>query len=165
MAQTQILDKTVAQRKMERIALEIAEEFYGETGELIIVGIEGSGMAIARHLTNLINIHLSLPVKLVSCFMNKKKPDSITYDQTVDFTDRTVLLVDDVSNSGRTMLYALKPLLEFLPKKIQTVALVERMHKNFPVKVDFIGLSVATTLQDHIVVEVNNGVVEGAYII
>jgi pyrimidine operon attenuation protein/uracil phosphoribosyltransferase len=61
------------------------------------------------------------------------------------------------------MLYALKPLLEYLPKKIQTMALVERTHKTFPVHLDYKGLSVATTLQEHIYVEVKGEDVVGAY--
>jgi pyrimidine operon attenuation protein/uracil phosphoribosyltransferase len=61
-------------------------------------------------------------------------------------------------------LYALKPLLNFYPRRIQTMSLVERMHKSFPVKIDYIGLSIASTLQDHIQVEVEDGEVAGAYI-
>jgi len=72
-------------------------------------------------------------------------------------------LIDDVANSGRTMLYALKPLLEKLPKKIQTLALVERTHKSFPVDVDYVGLSVSSTTDEHIVVEVEAGEVLGAW--
>ncbi|MFX8624421.1 phosphoribosyltransferase family protein, partial [Acinetobacter baumannii] len=81
-----------------------------------------------------------------------------------DFNDKNVLIVDDVANSGKTLLYALKPLLSFHPKRIQTLVLVERMHKLFPVKPDYVGLSVATTLQDMIIVEVANNEINGAYI-
>ena len=83
----------------------------------------------------------------------------------MDFNGKNILLADDVTSSGRTLLYAQKPLLNFHPKRIQTMSLVERMHKNFPVKIDYIGLSIATTLQDHIQVEVENGEVMGAYIL
>ncbi|MEI9959288.1 MAG: hypothetical protein WDM90_23910 [Ferruginibacter sp.] len=62
------------------------------------------------------------------------------------------------------MLYALKPLLEFYPKKIQTLALVERTHKIFPVDVDYVGFSVSTTLDEHIYVEVAGDAVTGAWI-
>ena len=75
-----------------------------------------------------------------------------------------IVLVDDVANSGKTILYSLKPFLEFHPKKIQTLALVERTHKIFPVNLDYKGLSVATTLQEHIFVEVINEDVVGAYL-
>lgn len=82
----------------------------------------------------------------------------------MDFNDTTIILIDDVANSGRTMLYALKPLLEQYPKKIQTLALVERTHKTFPLDVDYVGISVSTTLDEHIYVEVENDAVTGAWI-
>jgi pyrimidine operon attenuation protein/uracil phosphoribosyltransferase len=77
--------------------------------------------------------------------------------------DAVIILIDDVASSGKTMLYALKPFLEMQPKKIETLVLVERTHKTFPVKVDYVGLSVATTLQEHIYVEVTEGEITGAY--
>jgi pyrimidine operon attenuation protein/uracil phosphoribosyltransferase len=72
--------------------------------------------------------------------------------------------VDDVANSGRTMLYALKPLLEYLPQQIETLVLVERTYKKFPIAVDYVGLSVSTTAQENIVVKVENGEVLGAWL-
>ena len=74
------------------------------------------------------------------------------------------LKTDDVANSGKTMLYAMKPFLAFHPKKIQTLALVERTHKKYPVKTDYVGLSVATTLQEHIFVDVESDTIKGAYL-
>jgi pyrimidine operon attenuation protein/uracil phosphoribosyltransferase len=82
----------------------------------------------------------------------------------LNFDNLNVVIIDDVTNSGRTILYALKPLMDFHPKRVQTLALVERMHKTFPIKPDYVGLSVATTLQEHIQVEVENGEVTGAYL-
>lgn len=159
-----ILTKEVAQRKMERIALEIAEELYNSEEELIIIGITGSGMVIANEMFVLVSKLVSVPVLLISCSLNKKEPGEIAYSQSIDFTGKNILLVDDVTNSGRTLLYALKPLLQYQPKRIQTMSLVERMHKSYPIHIDYIGLSIATTLQDHIQVEVEDGEVAGAYI-
>ena len=161
----QILTKDVADKKMQRIALEIAAQFYGETESLIIIGITGSGMVIAKKLFELLKPLLEIPMQIITCHLNKRSPGEITYNEVVDFNNKNVLLVDDVTNSGRTFLYALKPLLNAYPKRIQTMALVERMHKNFPVKIDYIGLSIATTLQDHIQVEVEDEEVKGAYIL
>jgi pyrimidine operon attenuation protein/uracil phosphoribosyltransferase len=73
-------------------------------------------------------------------------------------------LIDDVANSGKTLSFALKPFLEYQPKKIQTLVLVERSHKAFPVQPDYVGLSVATTIQEHIYVEVEGETVMGAYL-
>jgi pyrimidine operon attenuation protein / uracil phosphoribosyltransferase len=82
----------------------------------------------------------------------------------MDFNKKVVILVDDVANSGKTLTYALKPFLEFHPKKIQTLVLVERSHKVFPVQPDYVGLSVGTTLQEHIYVEVDGDEVKGAWL-
>jgi pyrimidine operon attenuation protein / uracil phosphoribosyltransferase len=159
-----ILSKEVALKKMERIALEIAGELLEEQDALIIIGINGSGMVVANKIYALLQPLLSMPMEVITCNINKRQPATTEYSKPIDFNNKNVLLVDDVTNSGRTLLYAIRPLLGFSPKRIQTMALVERMHKSFPVKIDFIGLSIATTLQDHIEVEVENGEVMGAYI-
>ena len=161
----QILSREVAEKKMQRIALEIASQLYGENEPLVIIGIAGGGMVIAEKLYSLLTPLLQVPVQIITCQLNKKKPEAISYTGETDFNNKHVLLVDDVTNTGRTLLYALKPLLQFYPRSIQTMSLVERMNKNFPVKIDYIGLSIATTLQDHIQVEVENGEIEGAYIL
>ncbi|MEL6989936.1 MAG: phosphoribosyltransferase family protein, partial [Bacteroidota bacterium] len=64
--------------------------------------------------------------------------------------------VDDVANTGRTIFYAFKPLFEILPKKIEVAVLVDRKHKSFPIKVDYVGLSLATTIQENIDVQILN---------
>lgn len=160
----QILTSEAAEKKMQRMALEIAGQLYGEDEPLVIVGIAGSGMVIAEKMMANLKPLLSNKLTLLSCKLNKRQPEEISYSEQHDFTDKNILLIDDVTNSGRTLLYALKPLLVFHPKRIQTLALVERMHKNFPIKIDYTGLSIATTLSDHIEVEVEDGVVMGAYL-
>ncbi len=160
-----ILTKEAASRKMQRIALEIASELYAEKDELVVIGIAVNGMAIANKLISLLDGLLPMPLSIISCSLNKKHPDEVIYERKIDFNGKNVLLVDDVTSSGRTLLYALKPLLQFYPKRIQTMCLVERMHKNFPIKIDYIGLSIATTLQDHIQVEVDDDEVQGAYLL
>jgi pyrimidine operon attenuation protein/uracil phosphoribosyltransferase len=164
-AKTLILSKEVALKKMQRIALEIAEQLEGEKEALIIVGINGSGMVIAEKLHTLLVPILQMALQIITCNINKRNPDVVTYSEDIDFNNKIVLLVDDVTNSGRTLLYALKPLLNYYPKRIQTMSLVERMHKSFPLNIDYIGLSIATTLQEHIQVEVEDGNVSGAYIV
>lgn len=83
----------------------------------------------------------------------------------MNFNDKVIIVADDVVNSGKTLLYAIKPFLEFKPKKIQTLVLVERTHKAFPVTSDYVGLSIATTIQEHIIVEVEGEEINGAYMI
>ena len=160
-----ILNKEVAAQKMQRMALEIAEQLSDDPSELIIIGIKNSGMVIAEKMGLLVQQYVTSAIKIISITINKHHPDEVVLSEpTLNFNNKNIILVDDVANSGKTLLYALKPLLAFHPKRIQTLVLVERMHKLFPIKSDYIGLTIATTLQDHIQVEVKDGEVEGAFI-
>lgn len=157
-----ILSAEVADKKLHRMALEVVEQNHN-AGQLVLVGIKNNGIVIAEKIRQYLKNVFNGEVLVIELGMDKKKPGIITLSETIDFTDKTILLIDDVANSGRTMLYALKPLLEQLPKKIQTLALVERTHKIFPIDVDYIGLSVSTTTDEHIYVEVKDGEVAGAW--
>lgn len=156
-----ILSAEIAERKLRRMALEVAERNYNEP-ELILIGIKGSGMVIAKKIHHYLSGTFKGRVQELELGIDKKHPGAVTLSAALDFTDAVIVLIDDVANSGRTMLYALKPLLDHYPKKIQTLALVERTHKTFPVDVDYVGLSVSTTLDEHIFVEVESGEVLGA---
>ena len=158
----QILTEEVALKKLKRIALEVAERNFNEK-ELLLIGIKENGIVIAQIISKLMKADFTGSITVVALSMNKKKPTSITIEKDIDVDGKTILLIDDVANSGRTMLYALKPLLEKHPKKIQTLALVERTHKNFPVDLDYIGLSISTTLNEHITIEVGKDKVMGAW--
>lgn len=150
--------------KLHRLALEVAEHLQDESEPLIIMGVLRKGMVIAEKLKVLLQSYLSIPVEIISASLNKDEPTDITLSKNIDFNNKNILIVDDVSNSGKTLLYVLKPLLAFYPRRIQTLVLVERMYKLYPVKPDYVGLSIATTLQDHIEVEVLDGEVIGAYV-
>jgi pyrimidine operon attenuation protein/uracil phosphoribosyltransferase len=159
-----ILTRTQAEQKLHRMALELAENLSGDTSPLVIIGIRRNGEAIAAQLARFFTLYDSRPVQLWWIQMDKSHPDTIELSGSADLTGSHILLVDDVTNSGKTLLYALKPLLGQHPLSIQTLVLVERMHKQFPIKADYVGLSVATTLQEHIQVEVETGEVAGAYL-
>ncbi|MGG9962897.1 phosphoribosyltransferase family protein [Ferruginibacter sp. SUN106] len=158
-----ILNATVAEKKLRRMALEIAERNYNEP-QLILIGIKDHGTVIAKKISDYLEANFKGEVLVIELEIDKKHPAAVTLSAAIDFNNKVIILIDDVANSGRTMLYALKPLLEQYPKKIQTLALVERTHKTFPVDVDYVGLSVSTTLDEHIYVEVENEVVVGAWI-
>ncbi len=157
-----ILSAEVADKKLRRMALQVAEQNHGAK-QLILIGIKTSGSVIAEKISSYLKKVFKGEVVVLELSMDKKKPAGITLNKKMDFNGKTIVLIDDVANSGRTMLYALKPLLEQLPEKIQTLALVERTHKTFPIEVDYIGLSVSTTTDEHIYVEVENGEVTGAW--
>ncbi len=159
-----ILSKEEAAHKLRRLALEVAEELQGDDAELVIIGIRNSGMVIAEKIGELIKPYLHIPMEIISASLDKSMPVDTELSKPIDFNQKNILIVDDVTNSGRTLLYVLKPLLQYHPKRIQILVLVERMHKLFPVKPDHVGLSVATTSEENIHVEVIDGEINGAYI-
>jgi pyrimidine operon attenuation protein / uracil phosphoribosyltransferase len=156
-----ILTAAVAEKKLRRMALEIAERNY-DAPQLILIGIKENGIVIAKKISGYLPEHFKGEVVVLELSLDKKKPAAVTLNSTIEFNNKTIVLIDDVANSGSTMLYALKPLLEQHPKKIQTLALVERTHKTFPIAVDYVGLSVSTSLNEHIYVEVEKGEILGA---
>jgi pyrimidine operon attenuation protein / uracil phosphoribosyltransferase len=81
----------------------------------------------------------------------------VTIDLPPDYlSGKSVIIIDDVANTGRTLFYAFKVLMDVLPQKVEIAVLVDRKHKSFPVKVDYVGLSLATTLQEHIDAKLTN---------
>ena len=160
-----ILTPDVAVEKLHRMALEAAEQLSEENTELILIGIEGAGKFgtkgagkfIASKIADDLRQYLSCPITLISLHLDKHAPSAITLSEEISFDDKNILLIDDVSNSGKTLLYALKPLMQFQPKRIQMLVLVERMHKLFPIKPDYVGYSIATSSGDYIHVEQENG--------
>ena len=159
-----ILDKETAQRKLRRMALEISEKNY-DKNSLLLIGIKSNGIFIAKKIAEYLKESFTGTVELLEMTVNKKNPIEISLDKQVDFNGRSIILIDDVANSGRVMLYALKPLIEQLPAQIETLVLVERTHKKFPIDVNYVGLSIATTNQENIVVDVQDGEVMGASLV
>ncbi len=160
-----ILNKEAAEQKMQRMALELAEELNGDAIPVVIIGIRNSGTVIAEKIGSLLKQYVVNEIKIISVTMDKSKPAKVELSEAVNFDGLHIIIADDVTNTGKALMYALKPLLEYHPQSIHTLVLVERMHKLYPVKPDYVGLSVATTLQDHIQVEVKDGEVIGAYIV
>lgn len=158
-----ILNQTVAEQKMRRMALEVMENNQDEK-ELILVGIRESGSVVARNIQRMIAEIADVKTDLLTITLDKRMPEEIILSKTFDFDDKVILIIDDVANSGKTLLYSLKPFLDYHPKKIQSLVLVERSHNSFPVHSDYVGLSIATTLQEHIFVEVDGDTIKGAYL-
>ena len=159
-----ILDEAKAAKKLRRMAYEIIENNTGEK-ELILAGIRESGSVMARNIQKLLAEISSIKTDLFIVTLDKHLPTTVTLSKEGNFDDKIIIVIDDVAMSGKTLLYAMQPFLAFHPKKIQTLVLVERSHKAFPVKPDYVGLSIATTLQEHIYVEAEGEVIKGAYLV
>ncbi|MBO9595189.1 MAG: phosphoribosyltransferase [Niabella sp.] len=158
-----LLNTETVEKKLQRLALELIENNL-DVPELILVGIEEHGVVLAKNIQQRIQKNSQIATELLTLKLNKKKPGAVTLSREMDFTGKIIVLIDDVTNSGKTLLYALKPFLNAHPARIQTLVLVERTHTLFPITPDYKGISLATTLQDHIYVEVEGDKVTGAYL-
>ena len=158
-----VLGKESIKRKMKRMALEVAEQNIDEK-EIVIAGIEGNGQIVAKCLVDELRQLASFSITEATIRLNKKDPAEVTFDPPVNLDSQVIIIVDDVANTGKTMMYAFKPLLEIHPRKVQTLVLVERSHKLFPVQTDYAGLSITTTLQEHIIVETEGEEITGAWL-
>ncbi len=168
-----ILTQPVAEKKLRRMAYEILENNTGER-ELILAGIRDNGSVLARNIQRLLQEIAGdrLSTQLITITLDKKNPGPVSLSHSPGFEDRVmpgfddrvIIVIDDVANSGKTLLYAMKPFLDYHPRKIESLVLVERSHKAFPIQPDYKGLSLATTLQEHIYVEVDGEQVKGAWL-
>jgi pyrimidine operon attenuation protein/uracil phosphoribosyltransferase len=161
--QVPILSEEQIKHKLKRMAYEIWEDNSHEE-EIVLLGIAKGGAVIASSLKKILDKESDLKCTLEILNIDKGNVLDFTYKPSMDLTGKCVVLVDDVANSGKTLLYAMKPILDYVPKKIQLVVLVDRKHKNYPVVPDVIGLSVASTLQEHIVVTVEGNKITGAFL-
>ncbi len=158
-----ILDQATAAKKLRRMAYEILENNTGEAA-LVLAGIRNSGTVMAQHIQLLLREISDIPTDLYTITLDKHLPAEVVLSKQGHFDDKVIIVIDDVAMSGKTLLYAMKPFLAFHPKKIQTLVLVERSHKAFPLKPDYVGLSISTTLQEHIYVETEGDIIKGAYL-
>lgn len=160
-----ILSEVEAQQKLKRMSLEIAESLSGHEGPILLIGVQNSGVVIAEAICSFLRPFLDKKIDIISVRLNKHHPEKVELSETIPLNGVNIILIDDVTNSGKTLLYALKPLLDWHPRTIQTLVLVERMHKLYPVKPDFVGLSISTTLEEHIQVETIDRKILGAYVV
>ncbi len=153
-----ILDDRQIRRKIKRLAIEILENNFGEA-EIILAGLNNNGVGFAQLLlSELLPIAPeTLQLTLTRIRLNPANP--VEYDPYIEMPpealrEKVIIIVDDVANTGRTIFYAVQPLLKVIPKKVEVAVLVDRKHKSFPVKADYVGLSLFTTLKDDIDVKI-----------
>lgn len=154
-APTLVLNDLQVRQKINRIAHELYENYF-EDGELIVVGIEDRGAILADRLCKVLKDISELDITQVSLKLDKDAPLASPIELSVDahtLENKPVVIVDDVLNSGKTLIYAVNHLLQVMPSKVSTVVLVDRRHRRFPIRADFVGLTLSTTLQEHINVE------------
>jgi pyrimidine operon attenuation protein/uracil phosphoribosyltransferase len=153
-----ILNHHQIQQKIIRIAHEIIENTT-EVDKIFLAGICGNGIIIAEQIKAIIIQHSELEVEVFEVTLDKDNPFDATIDSTIEtsaFKNGFIILIDDVVNSGKTMQYALTKILEQPTKSIKTAALVDRTHRRFPIKCDFVGLTLSTTLQDRVEIQLSS---------
>ena len=154
-SKTLVLNKTQIEQKINRIAYQIFEDNFEEK-EIIIAGIAPSGFIVAKKISKAIENISKIKVQLLEIVLDKDNPLSKEIHLSIPpekLKNKVIILVDDVLNSGRTLIYGLSPFLHIAVKKIRTVVLVDRNHKRFPIGADYVGISLATTMQELISVK------------
>lgn len=154
-----VLNHTQIEQKINRLAHEILENTYG-IDHIYIGGIVGKGVVFAESIAHILKQAGTTQVTSFEIEMDKDAPLSSSIQCSIDtnvLKGQTVILVDDVVNSGTTMQYGVLKLLEQPVRSVKTVALVNRMHRRYPIKCDFVGITLSTTLQERVEVLENNG--------
>ena len=147
-----ILDNDSVSKKLDRITHQIIEENFNEK-ELFLVGISKKGFKLAEKISQLISsINPSIQVNLIELFINKNEPleHPIALKPNTILKNKKIILIDDVLNSGKTLIHAASFVLNQNISKMNTIVLVDRRHRLFPIKADWVGLTLSTTLQEHI---------------
>lgn len=145
MQRTLILNTVQSQQKIERIAAEIQEKLYG-TDVLYFLGIGEKGEALAKHIIK--ELPKKIKVDLAKC--DKTNIPAPGFLPNINFEGKTVIVLDDVLESGTTLMHVCSAVMLQNPKEIKTMILVDRMHPRFPINADFVGLTLSTTLHNHV---------------
>jgi pyrimidine operon attenuation protein/uracil phosphoribosyltransferase len=165
-SKTLILSARQIQQRIDRISYQIYENNYLEQ-EIVMAGIAANGYLLAQRIAEKLQDISKIKVKLAEITVNKKDPLSEKVKISVsekELRNKVVIVVDDVLESGRTMMYGIDPFLKYSVKRLTTVVLVNRDHRSFPIKADFVGISLATTMQEHITVELQGGKNDAVYL-
>lgn len=159
-----VLNDQDIRKRIHRMAWQIYEELYVEEA-LVIAGIKENGLFLAELLAREIESICSLKTVVLGIGLDKKNPfeHPVNFEPSYPIENQNLIIVDDVLNTGRTLLAALIPAVTQKPKRVKTVVLANRDHKEFPVAADYVGISLATTLEEHITFTVHqNGKMEVA---
>ncbi len=152
----QVLNHQQVQKKVTRMAYEIYERNLKSKG-VVIAGISGMGKILARLLTEELRAISPLEIEEMEVILDKSNINSenVELSDELDFEGKTAILVDDVLNTGRTLVYALNPFLDTKADKIEIAVLVNRSHGKYPLKPDYTGFELSTTLNEHILVDLS----------
>ena len=161
MDKKKILDYQSIKKKIRRICLQIIESNI-EQDEIIIAGIDVNGFIIAKKISQEIRKISDINIKLCNVKIDKKNPlnDISTSLNFEEYQNKYIVVIDDVLNSGATLMYSVKYFLNTKIKSLKTAVLVDRNHKKYPIKADFKGLSLSTSIQSKVEVVIDEKKIE-----
>lgn len=161
-----LLDEKTTLQKVKRMAYEILENNFDQK-EIVLVGIDGEGFTMSILLKETLSVVTDKKIAIAKVIFDKKakiQPD-IKIESDIDtFKNKTIILIDDVLNTGRTIAFALRPFLSIPIKKLEVAVLVDRDHLTFPISAKYIGYSLSTTLKEHIKVNLSDPKDIGVYL-
>ena len=150
--ENRILTHQQIQHKIKRIAYQIYEANVDEK-EIIVAGIEGGGLNLANKIASLLKKITDAKISLCKVKMDKQNPLESGVSTSIGeeaYRNKSIVLIDDVLNSGSTLIYGVHHFLKTPIKQLKTAVLVNRNHKKFPVKADYKGISLSTSLHEHV---------------
>lgn len=161
-----ILNEKQTQQKLKRIAYQIYESNSKEK-EVVLAGIIGNGYLVTQQIASILKEISDLKITLCEVNIDKKNPLNTisTSIKTEDYKNKALVLIDDVLSSGTTLIYGVKHFLEVPLKRFKTAVLVNRNHKKYPIKADFKGLSLSTSIKEHVQVEFTKNNTAIAYLV
>ena len=161
MQKKKILENIQILNKIKRISLQIIESNL-DSNKIIICGIEKNGALLAEKICKELDLISKKNIIFCSMKINKSNPTE-DIQLSIDINEcknQSVVIVDDVLNSGKTLTYALKHFLVIEIKSIKTAVLVNRSHKKFPISADFKGINLSSSLQNHVDVVFKEDIIE-----
>jgi len=153
-----ILTKNQIANSIKRLSFEILERNI-KNDNICLIGLDKNGYTIAKRIHKFISENSTKKIEIVQLNYSNK---NFKLSKEINKKQKVVILIDDVLKSGKTIIYAIKFLLDYDIEKLRTLVLIDRSHNNFPVGLDFIGLKLSTTLEEHITVKL--GQQEAAYL-
>lgn len=147
-----ILNKEQIKQKINRLAYQVYEENYDEK-EMLVIGIADRGAILAKRLVKKLKAISDIKITLSEIKINKRNPIEKLNEIKLspgEYKNKNILIVDDVLNTGKVLMYACGYFLSVPIKKMQTLVLVDRNHHHFPISATFVGVSLSTTLKEHV---------------
>jgi pyrimidine operon attenuation protein/uracil phosphoribosyltransferase len=153
---TKVLSHSDVEKIIKRMAYQIYENNFGDK-HITLVGISSRGFEIAKLLQTELDSISNLKSVLLEITIVKENPSTeTTVISPAKFDIKgTIVIIDDVLNTGRALVYAALPFLNYQINKLQVAVLVDRNHKKFPIAADYTGIQLNTTFQEHVSVEIN----------